>query len=830
MSFLDFFRPRWRHSDIEVRSEAVRQLGADDLPLLAKIVRQDVDARVRKIALKKIDDPALLGELAANDPDETLRKAAAEKASELLIATAVKGADPAQSLAALDQIKGDRAIADVAKRAGDPDVRRKAVDRISDGHALADVARNAADAEIRTRAVGRIDDPAQLREVAIHDPVKEVGLAALARVSDGDALELILKRAKSKAVKAAARERLTPGAGDTPTAPARPSSRTARPKTVEVTPEAKRRALLAQACHLAEEAARQSELETAEAELAKARTALGEIGGLSADDEHRLRFDRAAARIVSRRQEHDRLHHLHVEEAEADARRAAAEAERIQRESEERAAREAARTDEEKAEAAAKEVAREAARIEREKREAEKAAQQARRDAEKAVEKERREAEEAQNLSRLVEVCVSLEALAGSDDAKQTEAALKTAEAAFQSGGHLPRAEAEKARERFQAARNKLVIRLQELREAENWRRWANVPRLDGLCVKVEALAKDEALDAKEKARQLKALQAEWKTVGPAPREKSEALWARFKAAGDLVYGKSQETLAVSDEERAANLKKKEELCVQVEALAVASEGDKTAAWTGVEWKDTAEKFKKLQEEWKAIGAVPKDDTDAIWKRFRTPCDVFFERRKAQLGQLDGERAANLKKLEDLCARAEALSGAAEFKETGEKIKALQAEWKEVGNAGRRESEAAWKRFREACDKFFARRKEHFDQLDSERAANLKKKEAMCVEVEALEAPVDEHAAGELIRKYMADWKKIGPAPREQADSVWERFRKACDSVRDKARGEEPEPEGAVVEQAQASGPAPKFENKLPLADIAAEWDRLADDEEEKKD
>ena len=828
MSFLDFFRPKWRNSDAEIRAEAVRQLGDDDLTLLTRIVRQDGDAKVRRIALKKIGDPTLLGELAESDPDESLRKAAADKATELLVAAAVAGGNPSRSLAALEKIKGDRALADVAKRAADPDLRCRAVDRIVAGAALFDVARNADDADLRKRAVERIDDLGNLRDVAIHDQVKEVGLAALAKISDDGALELILKRAKSKAVKAAARERLSPTVGETPTSPARPSSKSSRQRAIEVSPEARQRALLAQACHLAEEAAKLPDLEAAEARLSRAREAMAELGG-AVDDDHKKRFEKAAGRVTARRQDLDRQSQLFETEAAEKARRAVEAEDRAKRESEERIARDATRTDEEKAEAAAKDAAREAARIEREKHDAERSAERAKRESEKVLDKERRDAEQAAGVARLVELCVSLEALSGSDDQKQTEAALKTAEAAFQSTGPL-RGEHETVRERFQAARSKLVIRLQELREAEDWRRWANVPRFEGLCVKMEALAKDEALDAREKAKQLKAMQAEWKSCGPAPREKSEALWARFKAAGDLAYGKTQENLAVLDEERAANLKKKEDLCVQVEALGAASEPEKTAAWTGVEWKETAEKFKKLQEEWKAIGPVAKGDTDALWKRFRTPCDQFFERRKGQLGQVDEERAGNLKRLEELCVRAESLSGSMEFKETGEKVKALQAEWKEVGTVGRKESEASWKRFREACDKFFARRKAHFDKLDSERAANLVKKEAMCVAVEAEvaseQAPPDEHAAVELIRKHMADWKKIGPAPRETADAVWERFRKACDGLRDKARGEVPEAELPAAEIPQASGPPSKFDNKLPLADLAAEWDRLAEGDE----
>src|SRR5436190_1396550 len=60
MGFLDLFKPRWKHSDPDVRAEAVRQLDENDARILAQVARRETDVRVRRIALKKIADPALL--------------------------------------------------------------------------------------------------------------------------------------------------------------------------------------------------------------------------------------------------------------------------------------------------------------------------------------------------------------------------------------------------------------------------------------------------------------------------------------------------------------------------------------------------------------------------------------------------------------------------------------------------------------------------------------------------------------------------------------------------------------------------------------------------
>ena len=143
--------------------------------------------------------------------------------------------------------------------------------------------------------------------------------------------------------------------------------------------------------------------------------------------------------------------------------------------------------------------------------------------------------------------------------------------------------------------------------------------------------------DPKKAATELKQLHVDWKAAGPTTKDKQEQLWQRFKAAADQVHERGRAHFAVLDEQRGANLAKKEELAARVEALADSSD-----------WKETAELIKALQEEWKAVGPVPKDKADDVWKRFRGACDKFFDRRKAHFAAGDAERAANLAKQETL--------------------------------------------------------------------------------------------------------------------------------------------------------------------------------------
>jgi hypothetical protein len=805
MGFFDLFRPKWKHSNADVRAEAVKQMTADDVAVLSQIVRADKDARVRRLALKKIADPTLLGEIAETDPDEALRADAAEKAGELLLSTAIGEGDQAASLEALGRIKNEKTLAEIVRRAALAEVRKAALDRIRDEKALGEVARRAPDPALRVAAVARVEEMATLREVAISDGVKEVAMAALDKIADAKTLEQIAGKAKQKSIKKAAKEKLE-------------ALREAQ-KPVNGIPEHKRRAEQALLCRTVEEAAASDDWAHAEKAVEASKAAWEALGTAPGDEPFVKRFERAMTKFFLRREEHLRkqraLAELRAQKereaaARAEAERArAAEAEALVEIVRGADAEKAARAQRE--ETAEEKAERERRQAERQKRQAEKAAREAERaarEAERAAERARREAEAAENARRVDEVAARLESLVESADKKAIDSALKSAKSVVDAM-HALKAE---ARARYDAARARLVARQSELAEAESWKRWANVPHLEKLVAQMKALSEREDLAGQELGKELKALQAAWKQVGPAPKEKSEALWKQFKELSDVVYGKVQTKRAVADEERKKNLELKEALCVRVEELAKIPDAE-------MKWKETSETVKAIQAEWKAIGPVPKDQKDAIWKRFRGACDAFFERRKAHWAELDESREANQKKLEELCEKAERVAasvGGAEpsqgsaqrWKAAADLLKSYQAEWKGVGPAPKDKSEELWKRFRAACDAFFERRKAAFAAEDEERAANLKKKEELVARVEALATAEDPEQAMSDCKAIQAEWKKIGPVPKADGDAIWAKFRAACDRVFERGRAGEPI---EVSPEAQAAMGISGFTNKLPL-------------------
>ena len=188
-----------------------------------------------------------------------------------------------------------------------------------------------------------------------------------------------------------------------------------------------------------------------------------------------------------------------------------------------------------------------------------------------------------------------------------------------------------------------LTPKAQELREADDWQRWANVGIQEQLCVKMEALKTLE--DPEAIARSVRELQLQWKQSADVPRAQAEALWRRFKAAHDEVWARCEAISPRRPTSGPSNLAKKIALCEQAESLAESTR-----------WIETAEAIKKLQADWKDVGPVARGREKQLWDRFRAACDRFFTRRHDDLDRLKKTWAENFARKEALCARAETLA------------------------------------------------------------------------------------------------------------------------------------------------------------------------------
>jgi hypothetical protein len=693
MTLLDRFRTpatRPNNPDPVARLAFVSEIPLQERETIAAIAREDDDPRVRRAAVAKLLDPASLKAVASADPDESVRASAHAMLRDLAV-EAFEGTGESEALAAVEALDEPRVLTQVARTAPRDSVALQALARLGDPHAIGGVARHAISEAARRSALEALrdrGDHAELLSVALNSEFKDTALAALDQLTTREDLEQVAQRGHNKSAVKRARTLLRA-----------PESADQEPQETPTAAEATSGARL------------QPDLsETASGAETESGVRLQPDLHVSSEAESHLQSspDPAAPAI-----------------AEAAARVTAARVARLA-ELAQMAAAAAGESDLTAAEKGLRRVRREWQEVSvGVPVEPEIAAQVAQ--AEAAVAARTAEAREAdasrrrEALARVQQVVRRVEPLAAHPDLTRrgAERALREARSLLGSFPALTtRQEAEDLIARLKAAVTALGARAAELREAEEWKRWANVTMQEQLCARMEALAAKE--NPEEIGKAIRDLQMEWRLAADVPRERAEALWQRFKAAHDAAWAKCQEYVAAEAVARADNLAKKTALCERAEALA-----DSTA------WIQTAEALKALQLEWKSIGPVSRGHEKAVWERFRAACDRFFTRRHDDLTARKKLWAENLAKKTALCERAEALAGSTEWDQAASEVKRLQAEWKTIGPVKKSRSDAVWQRFHGACDRFFARYAARHDEARAERVAA---REAICAELEALVA------------------------------------------------------------------------------------------------
>jgi len=277
------------------------------------------------------------------------------------------------------------------------------------------------------------------------------------------------------------------------------------------------------------------------------------------------------------------------------------------------------------------------------------------------------------------------------------------------------------------------------------------------LAQQAEELADND--NFKETSQAFKDLTELWKQVGYVDKERSDKLWARIEAAKDKFFERRRKYQEDHGKELLANLDLKLELVGKAEALA-ASEA----------WREATEGFRNLMDEWKKIGATMHDKNEELWQRFIAAKNVFFDRKKVHSEGIHKEQENNATLKQSLVERAEALSDSTEWNATSDAYEKLMEEWKKVGRVAGEKGEELWKKFLEAKDIFFKAKRSHFGAVKVEMEDNLARKMAILKRAESLQNATQWNDTTTELNDLMAEWKSIGPVPREHSQDIWERF------------------------------------------------------------
>ena len=307
-----------------------------------------------------------------------------------------------------------------------------------------------------------------------------------------------------------------------------------------------------------------------------------------------------------------------------------------------------------------------------------------------------------------------------------------------------------------------------EFNKEQDARREENLAKKQAIIEELKALVEGQE-DVSAQFPAFRELQNRWREAGPVPATAFRDINDTYQFYVEKFYDMVKINRDLRDLDFRKNLEAKQAFCEAAEKLA--DNENVVGAF---------HELQKLHEQWKEYGPVAKEFREDIWNRFKAATAVVNKRYQAHFEGLKEQQADNLVKKTELCERTEAVA-AREIKNTADwnaaskEIEEIQAAWRRIGYATKKDNQKIYDRFRAACDAFYSRKREFYSGIKDSMNDNLEKKLALIEQAEALKTSTEWKKATDQFIALQKQWKEIGAVPRKKSEALWKRFRAACD-------------------------------------------------------
>ncbi len=297
------------------------------------------------------------------------------------------------------------------------------------------------------------------------------------------------------------------------------------------------------------------------------------------------------------------------------------------------------------------------------------------------------------------------------------------------------------------------------------------------LCEKAESLLMDKSISTKEAYKQVYELFDQWKQIGPVPKDKKDEIWERFQAALDKIKENYRGSIESQKQRRESNLEAKKAIIDKMKQIL------SEEITTHDLWQKKTSEVQDLFNVWRSIGPVPQEFNESIWKEFKSLVDKFYQDKKEYYEILKSEWQENYNKKLSIVKQAENLVNSNNWKQDTRTIQKLQEEWKKIGFIPSEKNEYLWRRFRAACDQFFANKELYFANLSTQRIENLSKKEAILKELDEFQFNNNPKEDIERLKNIQRQWYEIGDVPYKDRQRIQDAFRQKINQLFDQLKG-----------------------------------------------
>nr|WP_320118815.1 DUF349 domain-containing protein [uncultured Marinifilum sp.] len=248
----------------------------------------------------------------------------------------------------------------------------------------------------------------------------------------------------------------------------------------------------------------------------------------------------------------------------------------------------------------------------------------------------------------------------------------------------------------------------------------------------------------------------------------------------DLLQKYKQKKLEISrnlEHEKDENLKKKYQIIEDIKDLVNRKES----------FDKTFHEFRELQKQWHEIGMVPQQALKNLWDNYHHHVENFYDYIKINKELRDLDLKKNMASKIRLCEEAEKLLSEESIVKAFNTLQKFHEQWREIGPVPREDKEVLWARFKETTTIINRKHQGFYEGLKSEQKENLEKKVVLCEKAEEIanrkiESHKEWNATSKEIIELQKVWRTIGFAPKKDNNSIYQRFRAACDLYFDRKR------------------------------------------------
>ena len=308
-----------------------------------------------------------------------------------------------------------------------------------------------------------------------------------------------------------------------------------------------------------------------------------------------------------------------------------------------------------------------------------------------------------------------------------------------------------------------------------------NLLRKENILEQMKTMAQAETADVMGNLQKMRDLQTEWKSIGAVPQSKVQTLWKQYQLYQEQFYDLVKINIELRDLDFKKNLELKTLLCEAAEKLK-----------DNPNIVEANRALQQLHEEWAEIGPVARELREDIWNRFKDASSVINKKHQAYFDNLHAKEGENLERKQAIIEKLKAIDFSGfksnkEWDEASKAIDALQAEWRTIGFAPKKNNQSVYEEYRSLCDAFFKAKTSFYKQIRDTFSENLRLKRELIAKAEELKNSTAWKETSEALINLQQEWKKIGPVARKYSDAVWKEFSDICDSFFNAKREQEKE-------------------------------------------